>query len=181
MSACFTSHFGQYVFLFAFSFHVFLSLNFYRCLYFHVTSWCCRHLNKQNEIKPGGEEQIREEREDGSCVSALRAVAQLRGAQTPHSSPRSFAAAQTSSSSSSPIPLVRPNDLNKSDCPQTCFTLPLPPAELVRTPSTLLPPDPSQPPSRTESQKAKISAQPWCAIILIINMIGQQNRSTECI
>lgn len=69
------------------------------------------------------------------CLRPAGRVAQLRGAQTPHSSPRSFAAAQTSSSSSSPIPLVRPNDLNKSDRPQTCFTLPLPPAELARTPS----------------------------------------------
>lgn len=101
VSTCFTSHFHQKVIYFLFC-PCFSFIMFYQCLCFHVTSCCTSRSNKQNEIKPGGEERIWDGWPDSFLPSLglppPGGAAQLRGAQTPCSSPRSPSAAQTSSS-----------------------------------------------------------------------------------
>lgn len=119
---------------------------FYLCLCYHVTSWCSRGSNKQNEIKLSG--------------PAKRSTDPLQFPTLPYCSPDLL----------TPIPPVRPTDLNKPDRPPTSFTLPLLPCwgckNTLHTPT----PHPFQTPSKTKSQKVKICAQSKCTIIPTLTM-----------
>lgn len=72
VSACFTSHFHQKVIYFLFC-PCFSLIMCYQCLCFRVTSCWASRSNKQNEIKPGGEELIRDGWPDSFWVFPLRA------------------------------------------------------------------------------------------------------------